>query len=140
MGGQTSPPPPISKYFNKKWVPSGIRTLDLTNDDPRRYPLRHKSLERQQKQHTEYFSFNHKKIICPNWFKISYSVLVRISTLVFLKKFLTTGDVWGEQVLSLTITKSVKLFSQSFLSDKHFDNRLFSEKIHLSLLWLETVL
>ena len=37
-------PPPISKYFNKKSVPSGIRTHDLPHDSPRPYPLRHKSL------------------------------------------------------------------------------------------------
>ena len=37
--------PPISKYFNKKRVPSGIRTHDLPHDSPRRYPLRHKSLD-----------------------------------------------------------------------------------------------
>ena len=35
MGGQTSPPP-ISKYFNKKRIPSGIRTHDLPHDSPRR--------------------------------------------------------------------------------------------------------
>ena len=38
---QTSPPPPISKYFNKKRVPTGIRT----HDSQRRYPLHHKSLD-----------------------------------------------------------------------------------------------
>ena len=37
--------PPISKHFNKKGVPSGIRTHDLPHDGPRRYPLRHKSLD-----------------------------------------------------------------------------------------------
>ena len=41
----TNVPPPISKYFNKKEVPSGIRTHNLPHDGPRRYPLRHKSLD-----------------------------------------------------------------------------------------------
>ena len=40
--GQTSTPP-ISKYFNKKGVPSGIRTLDLPHNGQRRYPLHHKN-------------------------------------------------------------------------------------------------
>ena len=43
-GGQTSPPP-ISKYFNKKGGPGGIRTHDLRHDGQRRYPMRHKSLD-----------------------------------------------------------------------------------------------
>ena len=43
--GGTTPPPPISKYFNKERVPSGNRTHDLSHDSPRRYPLRHKSLD-----------------------------------------------------------------------------------------------
>ena len=43
--GGTNVPPPISKYFNKKRVPSGIRRHDLPHDGPRRYPLRHKSLD-----------------------------------------------------------------------------------------------
>ena len=43
MGG-TNVPPPISKYFNKKGGPSGIRTHNLPHDGQRRYPLRHKSL------------------------------------------------------------------------------------------------
>ena len=43
-GGQTSPPP-ISKYFNKKRGPSGIRTRDLPHDSQRRYPLRCKNLD-----------------------------------------------------------------------------------------------
>ena len=42
-GGGTNPPP-TSKYFNKKRVPSGIRLHVLPHGSPRRYPLRHKSL------------------------------------------------------------------------------------------------
>ena len=44
-GGQTSPQP-ISKYFNNKGGPSGIRTHDLPHDGYGRYPLRHKSLDK----------------------------------------------------------------------------------------------
>ena len=43
-GHKRPPLPPISEYFNKKRVPSGIRTHDLPHDGPRRYSLRHKSL------------------------------------------------------------------------------------------------
>ena len=38
-------PSPISKYFNKKRVPTGIRTHDLPHNRQRRYPLHHKSLD-----------------------------------------------------------------------------------------------
>ena len=43
--GDKRPPPPISKYFNKNRVPSGIRAHDLPHDSPRRYPLRHNSFD-----------------------------------------------------------------------------------------------